>query len=209
MSTKGREPGHTRRNTPATSIIKLRTIMAHITLPDNLPGIVGPLTQYPETGKHLRGLAQTLLRGESTLTPGERELIAAYVSSRNDCYFCSHSHGAAARHLLGEAADAVDQVKHDLEAADVSDKMKALLVIAGKVQMGGRRVSNDDVERARGEGATDQEIHDTVLIAAAFCMYNRYVDGLATAAPEALLARCPAAAATAPSSCGTWPPAPP
>ena len=158
--------------------------MPHITLPDGLPGIVGPLTQYPETAKHLRGLAQTLLRGESPLTPGERELIAAYVSSRNECYFCTHSHSAAARHLLGDAAEAVDQVKQDLEAADVSDKMKALLGIAGKVQRDGRDVSEADVARARREGATDKEIHDTVLIAAAFCMYNRYVDGLSTWAPR-------------------------
>lgn len=159
-------------------------IMPHITLPDGLPGITGPLKQYPDTAEHLLGLAQTLLRGESTLTPGERELIAAYVSSRNDCYFCTNSHSATARHLLGDTADVVEQVKRDVETAEVSEKMKALLVIAGKVQQGGRRVSDAEVERARGEGATDKEIHDTVLIAAAFCMYNRYVDGLATWAPQ-------------------------
>lgn len=158
--------------------------MPHITLPEGLPGILGPLTQYPETARHLLGLAQTLLRGESTLTPGERELIAAYVSSENDCYFCTHSHSATARHLLGDAADVVEQVKQDLDGADVSDKMKALLRIAGKVQQGGRRVTEEDVAAARSHGATDKELHDTVLIAGAFCMYNRYVDGLATWTPQ-------------------------
>ena len=158
--------------------------MAHISLPQGLPGIVGPLEQYPKTGRHLRGLAQELLRGESTLTPGERELIAAYVSSENNCFFCTNSHSAAARHLLGEDAEVVEQVKLGLDTARISDKMKALLTIAGKVQQGGRRVTDDDVARARAEGATDQEIHDTVLIAAAFCMYNRYVDGLATWSPD-------------------------
>lgn len=158
--------------------------MAHIALPDGLPGITGPLAQYPETGKHLGGLAQALLRGESPLTPGERELIAAYVSSRNDCYFCNHSHSAAARHLLGDQADTVEQVKRDLETAAVSEKMKALLQIAGKVQLGGRRVTEEDVAQARRHGATDKEIHDAVLIAAAFGMYNRYVDGLATWTPQ-------------------------
>ena len=169
---------------PPLSTINLNDLMAHVPLPDGLPGIVGPLTQYPETARHLRGLAQTLLRGESTLTPGEREMIASYVSSQNDCYFCNHSHSATARHLLGDQADLVDQVKQNLETAAVSDKMKALLVIAGKVQQGGRRVTDDDAARARRHGATDKEIHDAVLIAAAFCMYNRYVDGLATWAPE-------------------------
>lgn len=165
--------------------------MAHISLPDGVPGIGGLLEQYPDTARHLLGLAQELLRGESTLTPGERELIAAYVSSKNNCYFCTHSHSATARHLLGEDADVVEQVKLGVESARVSEKMKALLNIAGKVQQGERSVSEKDVARARTEGATDKEIHDTVLIAAAFCMYNRYVDGLATWAPtdEALYDR--------------------
>lgn len=158
--------------------------MAHVALPDGLPGIAGPLAQYPETARHLRGLAQELLRGESPLTPGERELIAAFVSARNECTFCDSSHSAAARHLLGGAASVVAQVKIDPAESDASEKMKALLEIAGKVQRGGRRVTDDDVARARVAGATDRDIHDTVLIAAAFCMYNRYVDGLATWAPD-------------------------
>jgi len=158
--------------------------MAHVTLPEGLPGITGLLAQFPETGKHLRGLAETLLRGPSTLTPGERELIASYVSHRNDCYFCTHSHSATARHLLGDKASLVDEVQRDLSTAGVSDKLRALLVIAGKVQKGGRIVTDEDVARARAHGADDKEIHDTVLIAAAFSMYNRYVDGLETWTPE-------------------------
>ena len=67
--------------------------------------------------------------------------------------------------------------------AKISNKLKALLAIAGKVQMGGKHVTEQDVANARTAGATDTEIHDTVLIAAAFCMYNRYVDGLATWQP--------------------------
>lgn len=158
--------------------------MAHIALPEGLPGIIGPLTQYPETAKHLNGLAQELLRGPSTLTPGERELIAAYVSSENDCFFCTSAHSAAARHLLGNREELVDEVRSDPDTADVSDKLKALLRIAKKVQQSGLRVTPDDVDLARREGATDKEIHDTVLIAAAFCMFNRYVDGLGTWSPD-------------------------
>lgn len=158
--------------------------MAHISLPEGLPGIVGPLTKYPDTAKHLTGLAQELLRGPSTLTAGERETIAAYVSSENDCYFCTNSHSAAARHLLGEKSDSVEQVKLGVDSAEVTPKLKALLRIAKKVQVGGRNVAEDDIAAARREGATDKEIHDTVLIAAAFCMFNRYVDGLETWSPD-------------------------
>jgi uncharacterized peroxidase-related enzyme len=115
--------------------------------------------------------------------PGERELIATYVSSQNDCYFCQTSHGAAAASHFGDE-QIVKQVKTDFESAPITPKLKALLAIAGKVQQGGKRVSAEDVEHARSLGASDLDIHDTVLIAAAFCMYNRYVDGLGTWQPQ-------------------------
>jgi uncharacterized peroxidase-related enzyme len=158
--------------------------MAHITLPEGAPGIIGPMIAYPETQKHLSGLAEVLLRGPSSLTPAERELIASYVSSGNECYFCTQSHAAAARAHFGEKRALVDQVLADLHAAPVSAKLKALLTIAEKVRRDGRLVKAEDVDRARTEGADDQAIHDTVLIAAAFCMFNRYVDGLGTWAPR-------------------------
>ena len=158
--------------------------MAYIEMTNQLPGISGLLKQFTRTAKPLAELAQELLRGPSTLTPGERETIASYVSSRNECTFCKNSHGAAAKHLLKDNASWVDEVAADVESSGVSPKMKALLNIAGKVQQSGREVTEGDIRRAREEGAIDQEIHDTVLIAAAFCMYNRYVDGLGTWAPE-------------------------
>ena len=158
--------------------------MSHIPLPEGVPGILGPMTKYPETARHMLDLAQTLMRGESPLTPGERELIAAYTSSQNECFFCTNSHSATAGHLLDDGAALVEQVKADLERAPISEKMKALLAIAAKVSEDGRSVTEDDVGRARRHGATDKGLHDTVLIAAAFCMYNRYVDGLATWSPD-------------------------
>jgi uncharacterized peroxidase-related enzyme len=138
----------------------------------------------PETAKPLNELADVLLRGPSTLSPGERELIATYVSSRNDCFFCQTVHGAVAAHHLDGNEQLVLDVKRDAQEAGVSDKLKALLTIAGTVQRGGKHVLPEDIDHARQHGATDLEIHDTVLIAAAFCMYNRYVDGLATWAPH-------------------------
>jgi uncharacterized peroxidase-related enzyme len=158
-------------------------LMAHIQLPEGVPGIRGPMAFRPETAKPMRELAEVLLRSPSTLSPGEREAIATYVSSQNDCYYCQTIHGYAAAQYLDNDCALVDQIKRNYEEAPVSDKLKALLAIAGKVQQGGKHVTSEDIEQARNAGSTDLEIHDTVLIAAAFCMYNRYVDGLATWAP--------------------------
>jgi uncharacterized peroxidase-related enzyme len=158
--------------------------MAHIELQKDLPGIRGPMTFRPETAKPLNELVDVLLRGPHTLTPGERELIATYVSARNDCRYCQTIHGAVAAHHLGGDEALVLNVKRDPERAAISVKLKALLVIAGKTAESGRLVTAADVARARALGATDLEIHDTVLIAAVFCLCNRYVDGLATWAPD-------------------------
>jgi uncharacterized peroxidase-related enzyme len=166
--------------------------MAYIDLPvaeelgREFPGIVGLMTFRPETAAPLNQLVNVLLRGESTLSPGERELIATHVSWRNDCFFCQSIHGAVAAAQLGQDEKLVQTVKTDWLHADISPKMKALLHIAGKVQQGGKHVTEDDVSEARSQGATDLEIHDTVLIAAVFCMCNRYVDGLGAWAPEDL-----------------------
>ena len=157
--------------------------MPHIALPEGVPGIRSALQFRPETAGPLLQLAEVLLREPNTLSSAERETIAAFVSSRNECRFCHASHRAAAAHNQGGDYSIVDAVRADYEHAPVSAKLKALLAIAGKVQESGRSVTAGDIERARAEGATDVEIHDTVLIAAAFCMYNRYVDGLATMTP--------------------------
>ncbi|MEV4626767.1 carboxymuconolactone decarboxylase family protein [Micromonospora sp. NPDC049523] len=172
--------------------------MAHIDLgidEGEFPGITGPMRYRPETAKPLNELAEVLLRqGSDTFTPGERELIAAYVSGLNDCDFCCSSHSAFAARQLDEGMTLVDQVRADLDSAPVSAKLRALLRIAGAVQNSGRKVTPDLVEAARAEGATDLEIHDTVLIAAAFCMFNRYVDGLGTLVPADPTAYYPASA---------------
>ena len=157
--------------------------MPHIPLPPDLPGIRGAMAFRPETARPMNALVEILLQGPSTLTKGERELIATYVSSRNCTQYCHNIHGAIAAAHLGGNETLVKQVKTDFTQAEISPKLKALLVIAGKVQQDGKLVTAADVEAARKEGATDLEIHDTVLIAASFCMYNRYVDGLGTTQP--------------------------
>jgi uncharacterized peroxidase-related enzyme len=157
--------------------------MPHIDLPEGVPGIRSLVLFRPETGKHLYDLAQVLLREPSPLTPAERELIATHVSSRNDCEFCASSHAAAARELYAENCEVVDQVINKKPTDKLSDKMMALLNLAGKVQVSGKAVTQGDIDEAIKLGATDRDIHDTVLIAATFSMFNRYVDGLATLTP--------------------------
>ena len=156
--------------------------MPHIPLPSHLPGITGLLEYRRDTAEPIRSLTQLILRGESTLSFAERELIASLVSHRNECRFCSAAHSAVANILSGEN-ETCELVKQDYETAPVSDKMKALLHIAALTQRGGRFVTESAVNRAKDAGATDPEIHDTVLIAALFCFYNKYVDGMATDLP--------------------------
>lgn len=157
--------------------------MPHIPIPDNMPGIRGLFAFRPSTAKPLNDLVDVLLRQPNSLTSGERELIATYVSSENDCFYCQTIHGAIAAHDHRDDEDLVAHVKHNFRTAPISEKLKALLAIAGKVRESGKSVTADVIAQARAHGATDEEIHDTVLIAAAFCMFNRYVDGLATIAP--------------------------
>ena len=140
----------------------------------------------PSTALPLNNLVQTLLHdpATSTLTPGERELIATYTSSLNTCKYCASTHGAIAKYQLSGDGELVSAVVRDPGTAEISEKLKALLAIAAKVQQDGTKVGEGDIATARAAGATDKEIHDAVLIAAAFCMFNRYVDGLATWAPD-------------------------
>jgi uncharacterized peroxidase-related enzyme len=159
--------------------------MPHIDLPESMPGIT-EFAFRPETAKPMRELAHILLHtsGNDGFSSRDRELIASFASSRNTCYFCQTSHGSAAAHLSGGDATIFDSICGDFRTAPISARLKALLAIAEQVQIDGKRVTKELVEKANTCGATDVDIHDTVLIAAAFCMYNRCVDGLATWQPR-------------------------
>jgi uncharacterized peroxidase-related enzyme len=159
--------------------------MAHINLENELPGIRGLMEFSPETAGPLNELAEILLRDDNnSLSRGDRELIGAYVSSLNDCFFCQNVHGAFAQYYMKCDMQFIDEIKKNFWVTSISDKMKSLLTIAGCVQIGGKNVTSELIQKAKENGATDKEIHDTVLIAAAFCMFNRYVDGLGTWAPQ-------------------------
>ncbi len=156
--------------------------MPYISVEAHLPGVTGLLEYRKDSAEPIRDLTQSLLRGPSSLTEGERELIATVVSHGNECRFCTTTHTAAADLLLGEKETSA-KVKENIAEAPVSEKMKALLTIAALVRESGKSVTPEAIAKAKSEGATDFEIHDTVLIAALFCLYNRYVDGLAAALP--------------------------
>jgi uncharacterized peroxidase-related enzyme len=152
--------------------------MAYITLPPNLPGMHGLLSFRPAIAPALTALTQTLMRSNEGLSMGERELIGAFVSALNDCHICQNVHGAAAQCLLGKGAGFVQNIQQNYQNVDISAKMKALLGIAESVQKSGKLVTAEQVALTRAEGASDLEIHDTVLITGLFCLFNRYLDGL-------------------------------
>lgn len=158
--------------------------MPHINVDEDLPGIRALMAFRPETAAPMNALAEILLRDDEGLSRADRELIGAYVSYRNDCFYCHTSHGEIACYYLGGDRALVEQVKKDYNSAAITEKLRSLLNIAGKVQESGKAVTKEDIDSAKSQGATDRDIHDTVLIAAAFCMFNRYVDGLAANVPD-------------------------
>lgn len=160
--------------------------MPHIDVDPNLPGIRSLMAFSPETAEPMGKLANLVLRSNEGLTMAEREMIATHVSNLNDCFYCQQSHGAIVTCYLNDNNELINQIKNDYEHAEISDKMKALLSIAGSVQKGGKHVTQQQIDDTRNAGATDRDIHDTVLIAAMFCMFNRYVDGLASNTPTDL-----------------------
>jgi AhpD family alkylhydroperoxidase len=123
----------------------------------------------PDKHVSLNG-ADVLLMGLNTLAPAERELIAIHVSAEDGCVYCQTIHSAIASHHLGGDEQILAQVKQDFRTAPIPEKLKALLYIAGKVRGDGRYLTDADVQNARKLGATDLEIHDTLLIASMFCM---------------------------------------
>jgi uncharacterized peroxidase-related enzyme len=158
-------------------------------LPD-VPGILAAMRLTPSLETHLRGLADALLVEEypgATISRGERELIATAVSAGNDCFYCMDSHGAFASELLSrDGTSGVDALVDGIklgESEGVSPKVAALLEIARGVQRNARAVARGEVERALAAGATDADTQLAVLIASAFCMYNRMVDGFRAATP--------------------------
>jgi uncharacterized peroxidase-related enzyme len=164
--------------------INTELAMAYIALSNDFPGIIGLLFHKPSIGRPLHALAQAVLRGPSSMSAGERELVAAHVSRLNACTFCERSHTAVATALLNDGGAAAACVLDGADGeAGLGPRMKALLDIAAHVQQGGRAVTAEDIERAKSSGASDEDIHDTVAVAALFCLLNRYVDGLGTETP--------------------------
>jgi len=157
--------------------------MPFIQINNEFPGIEGLLFNNPSTGKAICRFVHQVLRGASSLSSAEREIIAAYVSNLNQCTYCNNAHTEVANALLNDEGNTMACVNASVATAPLSPKMKALLQIASKVQQGGMYVDETDIQNARRLGANDNDIHDAVLVAAMFCFINRYVDGLRTETP--------------------------
>jgi uncharacterized peroxidase-related enzyme len=158
-------------------------------LPD-VPGILAAIRLTPGLGIHLRGLADELLVNDfpgATLVRAEREMLATAVSAANDCFYCMDSHGAFATAVLersgaAELVPLIDGVKRG-SSEGFDDKMRALLDIARTVRREPRDLTAADVAAAQAAGATDADVQLAVLIAAAFSMYNRMVEGFRAKTP--------------------------
>ncbi|MBU3742587.1 MAG: hypothetical protein FGM24_09935, partial [Candidatus Kapabacteria bacterium] len=158
--------------------------MPHIDLPPGLYGIRGPMVVRPDASAALNELASVLLHDDHSLTAGEREYIATAVSRANSCEYCSNIHAAITAAHMGIGREDVLRAADTIDLLQPSDKLRELTTLALLVRNGGLEIMEQDVTRARAAGATDIEIHDAILIGSAFCMFNRYVDGLATTVPE-------------------------
>jgi uncharacterized peroxidase-related enzyme len=153
-------------------------------LPD-FPGILVAMNLAPGLATHLRGLADELLVKDfpgATITRGERELLATAVSAANDCFYCMDTHGAFACAVAPELKPLLDDVKTG-GSHGVSPKLGALLAIARTVAKNARALTAADVQAARDAGASDADTQLAVMIAAAFAMYNRMVDGFRAKTP--------------------------
>jgi uncharacterized peroxidase-related enzyme len=158
-------------------------------LPD-APGILAAIRLTPGLGVHLRGLADELLVQDfpgATISRAEREMLATAVSAANDCFYCMDSHGAfatAVLEMLGQSdrAPIIDMLKKG-SSDGLDAKMQALLHIARTVRRSGLELRAADVEAALAAGASDADVQLAVLIAAAFSMYNRMVDGFRAKTP--------------------------
>jgi len=146
-------------------------------------GIRAALAAYPDTAGPLMALAEAVLRGPSSLEPSERELLAAAVSGANGCRFCALSHGAAARELLADRSPWVDAVLAGGLAPDLPPRLAGLVTLARAVAASPHGRADAEAQAARQAGASDRDLHDTILVTGLFCLFNRYVDGLGVPEP--------------------------
>jgi uncharacterized peroxidase-related enzyme len=168
-------------------------------LPD-VPGILVAMRLKPELGFHLRGLADQVLVEDypgATISRAEREMLATATSAANDCFYCMDSHGAFATALLERSDEhdripIIDVIKQG-SSEGLSPKMQALLHITRTVRREPRQLSTADVADAIDAGATDADVQLAVLIASAFSMYNRLVEGFRAKTPPSAEAYMPRA----------------
>jgi uncharacterized peroxidase-related enzyme len=129
----------------------------------------------PHATKHLERFTQAIMRDPGPISPGLRELIAAYTSARNDCPFWLKSHAAVAAELLGDEA-LVGGVIKDLESSPLAEAEKALLRFVDKVNRDSIRIGPPDIEALRQAGWDEAAIYYAITVCALFNFYNRWID---------------------------------
>jgi uncharacterized peroxidase-related enzyme len=139
---------------------------------------------HPEPAKHLLAFHETLLRGDSPFTTGEREMIAAYVSGLNSCDYCHGIHTVTAE-AFGVPAGLLEAAVADLDSAPVSDKLKPVLAYVGKLTRTPSRMTEADAEAVFAAGWDDRALHDAIQVCALFNFMNRMVEGIGIKADAA------------------------
>jgi uncharacterized peroxidase-related enzyme len=140
-----------------------------------VPQIAHLFAFKPDRTDHLAAFTHGVMRGPSPLSPGQRELIAAFTSRRNNCPFWIGSHAAVAAELLGNKA-LVQAVLDDYRTAPFSDAEKTLFAFVEKMNAQSNQIRQDDIDAVKAAGWTDEAVYDAITVCALFRFYNAWID---------------------------------
>ena len=146
---------------------------------ESLPDNAKLAELFKPRGKYYTPLLQfveTVMRGDSELSPGEREMIAGYVSHLNGCRYCEGGHREAAV-TLGIDPAVFDELKDDIETAAIDERMKPILRFARRLTQAPESVSQADADAITAAGWSELTLSDVVNVCAIFNYFNRLVEG--------------------------------
>ncbi|MEM7208160.1 MAG: peroxidase-related enzyme [Pseudomonadota bacterium] len=140
------------------------------------PNLTEVFTAFPRGVKPMLEFLEVVLREKSSFTRGERELMAAHVSSLNACAYCFGSHAAMAQ-AFGVAPDLLESLRSDPDNAPIAEKLKPVIRYVSKLTLSPSRMSPVDAQAVYDAGWDEHALYDAILVCAAFNMMNRIVDG--------------------------------
>jgi len=139
----------------------------------------------PQTFRHWLHVEEAIMRGPSAFTPGERELMAAYVSRLNSCSYCASSHSEAAV-MLGVDPVALNGLTADVDTAPIDKRFKPIFKFLNKLTLTPYRMTQADADAVYAEGWDEQTLHDVIMVCCCFSFMNRLADGHGLASDPAL-----------------------